>query len=57
MMNITFATLFPDLTGVALQANFEMAAAALMVFSMFSSDFWENIAEPLEKPADGGQSS
>ncbi|HEX3555226.1 MAG TPA: FRG domain-containing protein [Thermoanaerobaculia bacterium] len=32
MMNITFATLYPDLDGAALQANFELAAFALTTF-------------------------
>jgi hypothetical protein len=33
MMNITFATLFPDLEGAAWQANFETSAFALMALS------------------------
>lgn len=33
MMNITFATLYPDLDGAALQANFEMSMKPLMAFS------------------------
>lgn len=40
MMNITFATLFPDLEGAALQANFESVAFTLMAFSMVSRDTW-----------------
>jgi hypothetical protein len=32
MMNITFATLFPDLDGAALQANFELVVFALLAF-------------------------
>lgn len=33
MMNITFATLFPDLEGAALQANFETVALSFMALS------------------------
>ena len=33
MMNITFATLFPDLGGAALQANFETVALSFMALS------------------------
>lgn len=33
MMNITFATLFPDLEGAALQANFETVALSLMALT------------------------
>lgn len=49
MMNITSATLFPDLTGAALQANFEMAAVALIVFSMLPLNAWEKLADPPQK--------
>src|SRR6185436_18833325 len=34
MMNITFATLFPDLEGAALQANFELTSFSLMALSL-----------------------
>jgi hypothetical protein len=40
MMNITFATLFPDLEGAALQANFESVAFSLMAFSFVRRDVW-----------------
>ena len=40
MMNITFATLFPDLDGAARQANFDMSAFALMVFSTVPTNIW-----------------
>jgi hypothetical protein len=58
MMNITFATLFPDLEGAALQANFETSAFAMMTFSFLPSKVWEidNDTEtynPYEAP--GGQ--
>jgi hypothetical protein len=33
-MNITFATMFPDMQGAAMQANFESVAFTLMAFSM-----------------------
>lgn len=33
MMNLTFATLFPDLEGAALQANFEAVALPLMALA------------------------
>ena len=47
MMNITFATLFPDLTGAALQANFEMAMSTTFgwVASLITSDTWISIVE------------
>jgi len=38
MMNITFATLFPDLEGAAWQANFETSAFALMTLSLGASE-------------------
>jgi len=40
MMNITFATLFPDLEGAAMQANFESVAFTLMAFSLVRRDAW-----------------
>jgi hypothetical protein len=40
MMNITFATLFPDLEGAARQANFDLAAFPLMVFSLMPASTW-----------------
>lgn len=40
MMNITFATLFPDLEGAALQANFETSAFAMMTFSYLHERTW-----------------
>jgi hypothetical protein len=40
MMNITFATLFPDLEGAARQANFDTSAFAIMAFSMVPSNVW-----------------
>jgi FRG domain len=33
LMNITFATMFPDLHGAALQANFETASLALLIIA------------------------
>jgi hypothetical protein len=42
MMNITFSTLFPDLEGAALQANFEVTAFSLMtIFSFVRRDAWK----------------
>ncbi|HXO27237.1 MAG TPA: FRG domain-containing protein [Thermoanaerobaculia bacterium] len=49
MMNITFATLFPDLTGAALQANFELASTGLIVFSMMRADTWTLLVDPPDK--------
>ncbi len=49
LMNITFATLFPDLTGAVLQANFEMAMTTLDMLASFSSDDWISIVEPAKK--------
>ena len=46
MMNITFATLFPDLTGAALQANFEMAMSTIGPLASLPSDTWISIVEP-----------
>lgn len=46
MMNITFATLFPDLTGAALQANFEMAMSTLDSLASLPSDIWNSIVGP-----------
>src|SRR5262249_30621763 len=40
MMNLTFATLYPDLDGAALQANFEMTVPALTTFSMLRNGLW-----------------
>lgn len=45
MMNITFATLFPDLTGAALQANFEMVTFALEFLYRLSPESWEHFKE------------
>lgn len=33
LMNITFATMFPDLNGAALQANFEIASLLLLMIA------------------------
>lgn len=41
LMNITFATLYPDLEGAALQANFELLYFALKTFSLVPRDVWE----------------
>ena len=38
LMNITFATMFPDLHGAALQANFETASFALLIIANARSD-------------------
>jgi hypothetical protein len=38
LMNITFATIFPDLQGAALQANFETASFALLTIANALSD-------------------
>lgn len=40
MMNITFATLFPDLHGAALQANFELVMPVLSAFSKVRDETW-----------------
>jgi len=45
MMNITFATLFPDLAGAALQANFEMVAMTLLVLAGLDSETWQTVAQ------------
>jgi hypothetical protein len=50
MMNITFATLFPDLSGAALQANFEMVAAALSLFARLEQDTWKLLAGLPQRP-------
>jgi hypothetical protein len=44
MMNLTFATLFPDLNGAALQANFEMIAMSLVVFAALERHTWQSFA-------------
>jgi hypothetical protein len=44
LMNMTFATLYPDLEGAALQANFELLYFALKTFSLVPRDFWEHVA-------------
>ena len=50
MMNITFATLFPDLSGAALQANFEMMAmSTLDTLSGLSSDNWSSLVGSKEE--------
>jgi hypothetical protein len=41
LMNITFATMYPDLLGAALQTNFETVSFALLVFSSAFSDATE----------------
>jgi len=48
MMNITFATLFPDLTGAVLQANFEMALPTLSSLASLSQDqdTWSSLITP-----------
>jgi len=38
LMNLTFATLFPDLQGAALQANFETAQFALTILAQLGLD-------------------
>ncbi len=45
MMNITYGTLFPDLAGAALQANFEMASLALIVYANLKADIWEFLSK------------
>jgi FRG domain len=50
MMNITFATLFPDLTGAALQANFEMVVFTLVVLATLPSDTWTSLVPPGTTP-------
>jgi len=52
MMNITFATLFPDLTGAALQANFEMAMSTIGPLASLTSETWNSIVEPKKDSAE-----
>jgi len=49
MMNITFATLFPDLTGAVLQANFELAMPDLNFVTMIQPDDWNSIVGETEE--------
>jgi hypothetical protein len=52
MMNITFATLFPDLTGAVLQTNFEMMAmSTLDLLSGLSSDHMGSLVGSPEEGA------
>jgi hypothetical protein len=52
MMNITFATLFPDLIGAVLQTNFEvMAISTLDLLSALSPDHWSSIIRSKEEEA------
>lgn len=51
MMNITFATLFPDLTGAVYQANFEMAMSTLSLLAEISSDDLSSLIGSSEQEA------
>jgi len=53
LMNITFATLYPDLEGAAMQANFELLYFALKTFSLVPRDVWEVLSTPSLISGDG----